>query len=930
MSQIINIDSCENIINFTAGYIADSSNKLALISGGKRPFLFIKKQLANIKQAAFFSPECYTNDEFVESTIFDNTNLTKISDLEAAFVIFEIIKKYFPYLLKDKLSFVSFVDWSFEILYFIEQLDLEMVSGDKLKTIKANAEIGYDVPKSINELLKNIFQIRELFHETLDKTLKITKGYGFLKAVSFRASILSKGFDEIILITPFYLYKTELEIFKKLYNASNLSIFTQGDPKEYSILENLYRHFGQNIVSGKTKKSGYKLNIYSAFDDQSQGALLKNLIWQYSDKQLDETIVIVPDCQILQAVVSEISGVTDKYNIAAGYPISKTALYSLLDSVIEAQLSKKGDYYYSKDVIKTLTNPLFKNMRFFQDSSMSRIVVHKIEKALEESSGSSLSGKTFVSFQEILNDTDLIKEISFSVTKVLGQISNQNIVSILSEIWTSFFSSWENVDSLYLLSDAISTFLEKVYRLSATGSYPLNVETIDVLLSVSKEIKFGDLCKVKFDKQELFSLFRKIIKDKKVVLPGSPLKSLQILGLLESRNLSFENVFIVGMKDSSLPAIKRETSLIPKDIMYALGIEIIKKEYEIQKYHFNRIISGAKNVNLIYPDNDKDERSRFIESIIWEKQLAQKDINAINVSKFVLPKFSLTQSLKKKYSKTKEIKEYLAKIPYTYTKIDTYLNCRLKFYFMYVLLLDNNKEVGQEINASSIGNFIHDFLKEIFYDGLTSEDVQSTTFEKYFLDTLKNKFNDYASFKFREDAFMIQEVLVHRMKMFLHNEKSRQYRIFACEKGYTSDIVLKSNNTYTLESRIDRIDEFDNNYSIFDYKTGNVKANIVSRRYFENLKIFNRQDIKKAVTSLQLPMYKYIFEKSTGLKSFTYGIYDIKKANINLFPQEDEIYEKCLEIIKFLIDEINQEDYFEFDKNDSTNCKTCKYFYICK
>jgi CRISPR/Cas system-associated exonuclease Cas4 (RecB family) len=930
MSQIINIGNCESVINFTANYVAGSLNKLALISGGKRPFLFIKKQLTKIKKVSFFPPECFTNDEFVESVIFDNTDFIKISDLEAAFIIFEIVKNKFSYLLKDKLSFVSFIDWSFEIFYFIEQLDLEMVSEDRLKTIKAIAEIGYDVPETINELLKNIFQIRKIFHETLDKTSKITKGYSFLKATSINVDILSKGFDEIILITPFYLYKTEIEIFKKLYKASKLTIFTQGNPKEYSVLENLYKQFGQSILDTEQKKSNYQLNIYSAFDDQSQGVLLKNLISKYSDEQLDRTIVVVPDTQILQVIVSEISIVTDKYNVAAGYPISKTAVYSLLDSIIESQLSKKDSYYYSKDVIKVLTNPLFKNMRFFQDSSLSRIIVHKIEKALGQSSNSNLSGKTFISFQDILNDKNLIKEITFTAAKVVDNVSSQKIIDVLNEIWRSFFFSWENVDNLYLLSDTLYLFLKKVHHLSAASSYPLNVEAIDILLSISKEIKFGDLCKVKFEKQELFSIFRKIIKDKKIVLPGSPLKALQILGLLESRNLSFENVFIVGMKDSSFPAIKKESSLIPKDIMYALGIEIKKNEYEIQKYHFNRIISGSKNVNLIYPDNDKDERSRFIESIIWENQLAQKNINAVNISKFVLPKFAVKNSLKRKYKKSKEIKEYLAKLPYTYSKIDTYLNCKLKFYFMYVLLLDNTKEVGQEFNASDIGNFIHDFLKETFYEKLTSQEVQNANFEKYFLDTLKNKFDNCTSFKFREDAFMIQEVLVHRMKKFLHNEQFRQYKIFACEKKYTSDLVVEPGKVYNLESRIDRIDEVDNSYSIFDYKTGNVKSRIISEKYFENLRILNRQDIKKAISSLQLPMYKYVFEKSTGLKSLACGIYNVKTADINLFPQENEIYEKCIDMIKFLIAEINQEDYFEFDKYDITNCKTCKYFYICR
>ena len=933
--RIINIDSSENIIDFTAEYIFKSRKKMALISGGQRPFLFLKKKLAQKHKNAFFFPDFFTNDEFIEKIIFDDTSLIKISDIEAAFMIFEIVKNNMPQLLNGNYSFAFFMDWTFEILSFIEQLDLENISEEQLKAVKANADIGYDVPENINNLLKNIFTIRNTFHNALEKSSRTTKGHSFLKASLIEANMFAYSFDEIILIAPFYLHSTEMEVFKKLFKADKLTIFIHGNPKEYRILENLYSTFGQTLPEVKNRKNEYNLKIYSAFDDQSQGSLLKNLIKTYSENDLDKTVVIVPDSKMLQSVISEISIVTNYYNVSAGYPSEKTAVFSLINAVIEAQLSRKGRHYYSKDIMKVLTNPLFKNMRFFGESAISRIVAHKIEEALGQDSMSCLSGKMFVSFEEIIEAKQLINNICLTITEVWEYVHFEKIIEVLNEIFGIFFISWEKIDNFCVLSDTLSKLLEKIYSLSNVSSYPLNIEAIEILLSLAKEIKFGEVTKVKFNNEEILNIFKKLIKNKRIALPGSPLKGLQILGLLESRNLSFENIFVVGMTDSAIPAIRKDYSLVPKDIMYALGIEMAKKEYEIQQYHFNRLIAGAKNLNLIYPDNDKEERSRFIESVIWDKQLKSKNINIVKINKFVLPKFSIKHSIKRKYVKTKEIKEYLKNMSYSYSKIDIYLNCKLKFYFMYVLLLEDGMKIGQELSGSDIGNFIHDFLKEALHEGIDVEKLRSLEFKKKYFEKLENKFDNFDCFKFREDAFMIKKILIHRMNNVLNYERQRQYQsIYACEKKYVSEIKTGSGKSYKLNCRIDRIDTDGKYYMIFDYKTRYTDEKSIKDKSFTLLSDnFDRQNIKKVIKSLQLPLYKYIFEKETNFTVSECGIYDVKKAEItgiNKFPKEQKVYEKCVDVIKSLLDEINSGDNFEFNEADSTNCNQCKYFYICR
>lgn len=931
MSKIINIPLAENIIDFTADYIAAIKGRTALVSGGKRPFLFLKKKLAEKNGKAFYPPVFYTNDDFIGKIIFDGSDLVRIPDIEAAYMLYETVKEETPELLKEEKSFAAFLPWALEILSFIEQLDLENVPEERLKNVKANADIGYDVPSNINDLLKNIFIIRKRFHENLEKLSRTTKGHLFLKAAALRECSISGEFDEIILLAPFYLHKTELEIFKKIYDKGNLTILIHGDPEEYETLTNIYSYFSKVMPPKKKTENKTVFSVYSAFDDQSQAALLGNLLGEIKPSEFEKSIVVVPQSGLLSPVISEVSVITDKYNISTGYPAHKTALFTLIQSIMDAQLSRKGKFYYSKDIMKVMTNPLIKNMRFFGEPAVSRIVAHKIENALDASSKTSLSGIMFFELSDILKEESLLEEINLTIKKAGTSLTNEKLKQIIKEIFELLFDRWEKAETLSGFSDTLLFFIDKTAEIGSMQSYPLNVEAAELLISMCDELKYGEVSNFKFKQEDIINIVSGLIKDKKIALPGSPLKGIQILGLLESRNLTFDNVFIIGMTDSAIPALRRDFPLVPKDIMNVLGIGMVKKEFEIQSYHFNRLIAGAKKVYLIYPENEKEEKSRFIEKIIWEKQSESGNMNAVKISTFNPAKISIENNIKRKYTKTAEMSKYLKKMKYSYSKIDTYLRCRLQFYFQYILRLDEGIDLSGELSNSDMGIFIHDFLKRIFPEGFKSSQLRKEEFKEKYLKELNESFNAAFDLKFREDAFLIWEVLRFRMERFLEAENERDFdSVYKSEKKYLTQIVSDS-GTYSVECIIDRIDKTGNGYAIFDYKTGRVGTPIVSRKFDDILALgYSRENIKRAVKSLQLPLYKYIFEKETGKQVDFCGLYDIKKAEIAGFSDNSETYNKCIEAVKSILDEINTSEYFEFDEKDSENCENCKYFYICR
>jgi hypothetical protein len=124
-----------------------------------------------------------------------------------------------------------------------------------------------------------------------------------------------------------------------------------------------------------------------------------------------------------------------------------------------------------------------------------------------------------------------------------------------------------------------------------------------------------------------------------------------------------------------------------------------------------------------------------------------------------------------------------------------------------------------------------------------------------------------------------------------------------------------------------------------DYKTGNNKspANTENINKMIESEDFTRENIKKTVSSLQLALYKYIFERSQKDKKVSLCmVYNVKKSETFDFiankvkEDKEKIYEVCTNIIKQILDEINSGDYFEFDENDIDECSNCKFSYICR
>jgi CRISPR/Cas system-associated exonuclease Cas4 (RecB family) len=457
----------------------------------------------------------------------------------------------------------------------------------------------------------------------------------------------------------------------------------------------------------------------------------------------------------------------------------------------------------------------------------------------------------------------------------------------------------------------------------------------DRIFQLNREYKRARFNKEPFPRDEIFGIFMQDLDNQAISFSGTPLKGLQLLGILETRGLNFDNVIVLDANEQVLPRLNIYEPLIPREVMLGLGLNRLEKEDEIQRYQFMRLIGAAKNVHLIYDGSVEKEKSRFLEELIWERQKSQNksDVDLIPKAAFSLK----IQPPKQGFKKTEEMIGFLKMRQYSASSINTYLNCPLKFCYQYVLGLKEKEDLLDEPEAADIGNFVHEFLEDMFKPFKNRKPVIDPVFEKHFMSVLDERFDQVFKKKMKSDSFLLKEVFRIRMGYFLESEKKRDVsRIIGLEDEGTSRIELPS-GAYSFKYRIDRIDRLsDNSFLIIDYKTGSTDLKPASLNKIEEMG-FTRQAMKNTVKSFQLPLYYYFASEKLKSESINAAFYNIKNSTLNNFLKPEEMSDKgrVIDVFKTGLDAIFSELLdidmdFAADEENKNLCSNCQFFYLCR
>jgi ATP-dependent exoDNAse (exonuclease V) beta subunit len=351
-------------------------------------------------------------------------------------------------------------------------------------------------------------------------------------------------------------------------------------------------------------------------------------------------------------------------------------------------------------------------------------------------------------------------------------------------------------------------------------------------------------------------------------------------------------------------------------------------------HNFFRLIKGAKKVHLIYKegklkDVDKNIKSRFIEKIIWEGQKTDEDVAIDN--RIFKPSIEVLE--KSEIKKSEKVLKLLKDTQYSATRIDTYVRCPLQFYYRYVLGLEEYMDIEEEIERSTIGKLIHDFLKDYY----TQFIGRRITIDK---GDFSEKLKKYLEKHLHEggEQILLREIIDNTLKRFIEYEIERTSEqniiIRDLETPVTGFLELdeqgkdleRGEASFKLKGRIDRAEEIDGIFHVIDYKTGTVT--MPAKRLNTEVDL-SRDVIKRKVRTLQLPMYIYLYSKTNEipLDRIRAKIFNIRKPREENFLSVENI-DFFLEALGFILREIVNPD-ISFVPDAGDYCRFCPYRLMC-
>jgi CRISPR/Cas system-associated exonuclease Cas4 (RecB family) len=496
-------------------------------------------------------------------------------------------------------------------------------------------------------------------------------------------------------------------------------------------------------------------------------------------------------------------------------------------------------------------------------------------------------------------------------------------------------------------------------RLTSEDDESPNIEsdTLNEILRIIRKLAnmyehFGETGNLK----TLNSLFRQLLKQAGFPFIGEPLEGLQIMGLLETRNLDFKNIILLSVNENILPKSKSTNSFIPLDIANAFGLPTYRDRDSVSAYHFYRSIQRAENVWLVYnTESDefgKGEKSRYISQIQEEFSNTKTSI----ISGIYIPEMARIVDTTIEIEKTNDFieqfierySEHTTGTGLSPTALSSYLDCSLKFYFNYFSGVDIPDEKEEDIGADELGTITHDILENLYkpYEGeVITEEINNAMLQQ--LDKVAEQcFHKNKSRRNFDEgpALLIKYGILSSIRNFLKyadmsyqpgTPKGRSVKTLDLEKKLQRTIRVNIGSdihSIKLGGKVDRIDLVETGeikeLRIIDYKTGMIKPTDVKFSAYSDIIEFRQNKI------LQLLMYEFIGRLHYSANKYTPGIISLRAPSLGLriLETKDEASITEEETEKFFISLVEKitslkEPFVMTD--DYEICKNCNFRGIC-
>lgn len=866
-----------------------SISRTALVFAGKRPALYLRRKLAEDFQQPFYPPQFFSIEEFIDHIARkaspDYIDLERGDAIWLLYQSMQAIDDFQDHAL-CKNGFGDFYYWGSYLLAFIDQLDTEHIPNDRLRSLEKNAEIGYDVPSSINELLRNISLLRDRFHEVLAETRSFTKGYKHLRAVEEIDKAHSADIEKVLFAGLFGLTGTERAVIGHMWHNNGAEIILDGDPSEWRIFASLVSDLDGEVEElpslPGTKGPLPEIHIHSGFDTHSEVLKVHRIL---QDVSSPKTAVVLPASDPLFPLLTfAIDRIECNYNISLGYPLARTAVFDLIANLLNAQIAKRaGKIYPAPDYLSVVLHPFIKNLK---GETELRAMLVLIERLLTgEAPYSALAGKPFITLQLVE------KEIISMLDTDCAETESRNSLKMLKELHTVFFTNFEEARNLKGLSEALEEALQFILNHTPVRSFILSGEIFKALFALlgrTKGLAFSQECfhsKEEENQRIIANFMLHHLKTATLPFDTKPLEPVEIIGMLESRNISFDTVILLDVNEGIIPEPKNTDPLVPLGVYKTLGIPLPEYSEEIYRYHFYRLIRSAKTVHLLYIDSPERPRSRYIEQLLWEEEKHKRALDIMKIDRSAVRINLRPTGRAPAIGKTEEIMGILLSRIYSPSDIDDYIRCPVAFYQKHVLGLSERKTISEDIDHMERGIIIHRILQDTF-SRLKDRLIDASHYDEVIGSLNEAIERNFADRIISGEYYLFKKLTEYKLSAFIKThvrEAPRPFVVKCLEEKIEQPLSLNGGLKVVIKGRIDRIDFYPDtgSYRVMDYKTGSIVR--YRPGFLVKATLDTVENIHRHVETVQLPLYVYLFQNKSGVR-----LDDIEASLVLLRTNEEE------------------------------------------
>ncbi|MCH5277449.1 MAG: PD-(D/E)XK nuclease family protein [Desulfovibrionaceae bacterium] len=637
-----------------------------------------------------------------------------------------------------------------------------------------------------------------------------------------------------------------------------------------------------------------RLHFFAGYDLHSQLRELRAQLARHEreDRTADGTgadAVVLPHPALLMPTLHHLP--RKDINISLGYPLDRSLLARLLETVFRVREKRRPDgRTHWRPLLDLIRHPYVRMLRLPPDApgSAPSSGGRPLRPLLRMLEGRLRSGTRLANPAALV--TDLLEKIrggkgsgpatGGDIDEALGH-GLEHVMAVLVENWSRVETLRGAAAALAALCDLLLTYGRPIWP-----RFPLDAECLFRLMQrLVPQLADNALADDALPPDTLFAMIRQRLGDERVPFEADPLTGLQVLGMLETRLLRFDRVYLMDLTEDALPGAPRHDPLLPDTLRGLLGLPDTRQREMLAAHTFHRLAAGARDLYLFWQEgvessgllDSKKVRSRFVEEALWleEKNAGRRLAPGeapLRAAAFplVIPSRRDRAVIARSERVAAKMEELLA-APLAPTLLEAYIRCPARFFWERLCAIRPLGEVHEGDDPSGVGDLLHTVLRRAYepYVGRTVRrgDIDEARLKALFresLDAWEGRENLPA-----ESLLMLKETGPLRLSRFLENQPDEAYELLEVEATHTARLEA-AGHPHVLYGTLDRVDARPEGDIILDYKSGR-SIKVAPPAFWLGDDVWERMEdwapgpedplpgLADALPGIQLPCYLYLY-----------------------------------------------------------------------